>query len=444
MYGVHPAHERICMKDVLLVSYYFPPSGGSGVQRPLKFTRYLPTFGWRPVVLTVRPETAAYPARDPALEAEVPSEAEVHRTSSWDPYRWYAHWKRLAPEQAVTIGFTSEKLPDWKERLARWVRANVFLPDARVGWVPFAYARARQLLRRYSLQVVLTTGPPHSTHLVGYLLKKYHGIPWVADFRDPWVGIDYYRELPMTPPARWLDAFLERRVLSLADEVLTVSPAMQAQLTQRVQRTYRLIYNGFDPADFQGEAPSLPDECFVIRHVGNLNADRLPEALFQAMLYLPEVPIRLELVGKVDARVQQRVRELGLTPKVHVRPYVSHPEAVSLMRSSHLLLLSINRTPGAKGIVTGKLFEYLASGRPILALAPPEGDAARILEHAQAGRAFEHTEVSGVARFLQEHLQAWQGGHPLSGASIADIQTYSRKAQTDKLVGILESLSQQP
>jgi glycosyltransferase involved in cell wall biosynthesis len=431
-------------RRVLFLTYYFPPSGGPGVQRSLKFVKYLPEFGWEPVVVTVKPERASYPDLDPKLAREVPAGTQVVRTSAWDPYALYARLQGKAKQDAVAVGFLGEAEMTRRQRAARWVRANVFLPDARVGWVPFALRRALKLLPDGAFDAVFTTGPPHSTHLAGYLLARRSGLPWLADFRDPWTGIDYYESLPMTAPARGLDRALERRVLRHADAVTVVSPSMLSRLTAHTRAPVAVVQNGFDPQDFEVEPPS-PAPGFVLCYVGNLNEARNPTALWRALETLdakrsmPE--LRVRLVGNIDPVALRSAREHGLGNMIETHPYVPHEEAVREMRQSTLLLLSINRVAGAEGIITGKLYEYVASGRPVLGLGPAEGDAARVLASSDAGRMLDCDDAAGVAEILRAHYASWKAGRPVEGAPPERASRYSRRTQTGELAALLERIS---
>ena len=240
------------MKRVLVISYYFPPSGGPGVQRMLKFVKYLPDFGWQPTVLTVRADHASYPDLDATLEAEIPASVEVVKTRSWDPYALYARLQGKSRTEAVGVGFVKDEAEGWMQRLAKWMRANLFLPDARVGWVPFALHAAKRMMEQEPFDVVITSGPPHSTHLVGRALKRRFGCRWVVDMRDPWTDISYYKELPHTPPALRMDAALERSVLSRADAVISVSEGVGDLLKAKAPlHQYETLPNGYDPADIE-------------------------------------------------------------------------------------------------------------------------------------------------------------------------------------------------
>ena len=434
------------MKRLLFVTYYFPPSGGPGVQRSLKFAKYLPEFGWRPTVLTVRPERAAWPDPDPDSVADIPEGISVERTGAWDPYAWYARLLRRRKQDVISVGFAGEAGAASRRRFARWIRANVFLPDARVGWVPFAAARARALLKQ-PFDALLTTGPPHSAHLAGLAARGRLGTPWLVDLRDPWTEIDFRGELPATAPARGLDAFFERRVLRAADGFSVVSPGMQRRFVERGYASPELIENGFDPADFAGEAPRCAaGDAFVVAHVGNMNRARNPEALWKA-LSASEVSdwsaLRLRFTGNVDASVLASAAACPAA-RLNASPYVSHRKAIERMREATLLLLCVNRVRGAEGIPTGKLYEYLASGRPVLGLGPPQGDAARILEETGGGRMFDFEDAEGARAFLRRHYEAWRAGAPLRGAPPDRLERYSRREQTRRLAALLSSLADRP
>lgn len=431
------------MKRVLFVSYYFPPSGGPGVQRVLKFVKYLPEAGWTPQVLTVRPGDAAYPDWDASLEADVPEDVTIHRTRAWDPYTWYARLQGKSRQEAIGVGFTGEGKAGRTQRLARWIRANVFIPDARRGWIPFALRRARRLWREDAFDVMVTSGPPHSTHLVGLALAR-EGVPWLADFRDPWTDISYNRLLPFTPRARRKDRAYEQRVLDTADHVVTVSPALGDRLAEKTSTPVTVIPNGFDPDDFRAVRPVRADR-FVLAHTGTLAPDQNPGGLWQALGSLvkahPAFPLEIHLVGNVDPVVAAGWEAAGLGDRVRRTPYVSHPEAIAFMQEAALLLLCINRVPGAEAIVTGKIYEYLASGRPVLGIGPAGGDAARILAETGAGRMVDHDDVAGMAALLESARAAWAAGTPHTGADPGAAGAYDRRRQAARLGALLDALN---
>ena len=434
------------MRRVLIISYYFPPSGGPGVQRTLKMVKYLPEFGWQPEVLTVA--EGAYPATDPSLAADVPPAAEVHRTPSLDPHQLYARLTGRADDD-VDVGSVKGNEDGWMERLGRWVRANLFLPDARVGWVPFAVWRGYQLLTSKKIDAILTSGPPHSTHLIGAALQKSTDVPWIADFRDPWTDINYYEELPHTPVARRFDAFLERMVLRRAQRVTAVSPTWRTLLARKADRSgadrFAVVQNGYDADDIPPGRASPSDEAFEITHVGSLYASRNPVGLWGAIKQLranDRVPdLRIRLVGTVDANVFRSLETHGLAAVTEHVSYVPHADAVAYMRQAGLLLLTIEDFPQATGMMTGKIYEYLAGGRPVLGMGPPDGDAAALLRKTEGGQLFGRDDVSGLAAYIQAHYDAWASGTPRSGALSEALQPYRRRAQTERMANELNAVA---
>ncbi len=432
------------MKRLLFVTYYFPPSGGPGVQRGLNFVKYLPEFGWQPTVLTVRPESASWPDPDPDSVADIPEGTRVERTGSWDPYAWYARLLGRKKQDVISVGFIGEHGAVSRRRFARWIRANLFLPDARVGWVPFAAARARRLMRQ-KYDAVLTTGPPHSTHFAGLALQRTHGMPWLTDFRDPWTGIYFHSDLPMTAPARALDAFLERWVLRNTDGFVVENVSAQRRFAQRGYAS-EVIENGFDPADFEESASSrtVSGDAFVVAHVGNMNRIQNPAALWKALsdpATASECPdLQCRFTGNVDASVLASASATCPGVRLDTLPYVPHRTAIDRIREAALLLLCINRAEGAENVPC-KLYEYLASGRPVLALGPVDGDAARILQETGGGRMFDFDDVDGVRAFLHAHYEAWRAGSPMQGAPPDRIARYSRREQARRLAALLSGLS---
>jgi len=433
------------MIRLLVVAYYFPPAGGAGVQRATKWVKYLPEMGVEPVVLTVR--EGAYPHRDETMVQEVAG-TEVHRTAALDPFGLYGALTGRTREQAVAerTGRVGDS-PALAERFARWARGNVFIPDARVGWVPFALAEARRIHREQPVDAVLTTGPPHSVHLTGRRLQRTLGIPWVADFRDPWTSMNYYQDLPMTAPVRALDKRLEQSVLQSADAVVTVSPALARQLDadgELAPGTVQVIHNGADEADFEdGDAVRM--DAFVLAHIGSFYAARNPVALWEAIRQLRAGGELGHLVVRLVGRVGPEVEEAAAATGVPVErvPYVEHDEAVREMTRAAVLLLSIEHfeSPEAeRGVITGKLYEYLASSRPVLALGPVDGDAAVILAETEGGVMHARDDVSAIANTLRAQYADWEHGEPRAGAAWESVKPYSRREGTVHLARILNEL----
>ena len=429
------------MKRVLLLTYYFPPAGGPGVQRPLKFVRYLRQAGWEPVVLTV--DGGAVPATDASLAAEVPPKVTVERTPALDPFRLYARLMGKGRAASVKVGSVGDA-QGWKERLAQWVRANLFLPDARVGWLPYAIPAGRRLIAGHGIDAILTTGPPHSCHLAGWALQRLTGCPWLADFRDPWTDINYYHELPHTALARRVDGMLERMVLRAAAQVVTVSPHGAELLHQKTPAApVAVIQNGFDRADMPVNVTPRADVCYVT-HVGSLYASRNPQALWQALQRLdaagaaPE--LRIRLVGTVAPDVHAAIEAHGVAHRVERVPYQPHADALALLCESAAALLVIEAFRHDEGMITGKLYEYVGTGRHVIGLGPPDGDAAALLRATGAGRIWARGDVAGLEAALRRVHEAWRVGRPLTGAAPASAAPYTREAQTHRLGALLDRL----
>lgn len=424
---------------VLLVTYYFPPSGGAGVQRPTKWTRYLPAHGVAPTVLTVR--AGAYPHLDPAMEADVPDGVPVVRTPAPDPFALYGRLTGRSRAEAVSARTHRVGESDaLGERIARWVRANVFVPDARVGWVPFARRAARRLHAEAPFDAVVTTGPPHSAHLVGRALAR-RGVPWLADFRDPWSDIHYVGALARSAGAEARDRALEASVLREAGAVVTVSEPLARRLRERVaglgaRTPVHVVRNGFDPADVAGAAPPVRTDRFEIVYTGTLFGT--PTALLDGMAGEPRAHLRI--VGTVPDDFAAAVERRGLGARVTVEPTVPHADAVAAMRGAALLLLTVEAAWSyADAVVPGKTYEYLASGRPVLGLGPP-GEAAGILAATSAGQMLDPGDDGAVRAALASHVDAWAAGTPLAGAPASSLAPYDRRAQAGELAAILRAL----
>lgn len=434
------------MRRVLIVSYYFPPSGGPGVQRVLKFVKYLREFGYEPTVLTV--EEGAFPQHDEELVTEIPPGVAIHRTRSLDPFGVYALLTGRSKKDAAMVGSVRRE-GGFIERVASWVRANVFLPDARVGWVPFAVRAALRLHREQPFDVVFTSGPPHSVHLIGRKLKRKAGIPWVADFRDLWSDNNFYDELPLTAAARRRDLLLERSVLTQSDRVTTVSPDWKEVLlgkSRRVENEISVVYNGFDESDFSTYAGSAKQNSgvFTLAHVGSLYESRNPKAVWVALKQLRQngklEHLRIRLVGAVGQQVRESILYHGLEDVVEYVDYVSHSEAVHIMCEAAALLLVIEPFKNDAGMITGKLYEYVASGSPVLAIGPLGGNAANLLDETNAGRLFASEDVHAISDFLLDQYESWVNGEPTMLPRPSDISRYTRNMQTGQLANVLNSV----
>jgi len=392
-------------RKVLIITYYWPPSGGSGVQRWLKFAKYLREFGWEPIVYT--PENPEYPAYDPSLERDVPDGMLILRQPIWEPYTLYKRITGRKKSDQLGAGFASEKKGlGFAERLSRWIRGNVFIPDARRFWIAPSVRFLKQWLRDNPVDAIVSTGPPHSMHLIALRLKEQLGIPWLADFRDPWTNIDYYQDVLPGKRADRLHHELEKRVITTADRVTVVSPTMQKEFEEIYDVKIITLTNGFDEEDMLDVQP-LPenDARFSIAHIGTMNASRKPETLLRVIADLQKTGaihssnFVLRLIGRVDYSIHELIQHYELESVVEVIPYVPHHEVIRWQKGASCLLLLLNQSQNAKGILPGKFFEYMASKVPILCLGPLDSDAAGILYETGCGNCVEYED--------EETLMVW-------------------------------------
>lgn len=382
------------MKRVLIITYYWPPSGGSGVQRWLKMSKYLPEYGWQPVIYTAL--DAEYPVEDRTLERDIPAEAEIIKRKIVEPYTFYKRFLGIKNEQKIKVGFINEgeRKQGWKENLSLWIRGNLFIPDARCWWIKPSVRYLKKYLKEHPVNAIISTGPPHSMHLIALKLHKALNIPWIADFRDPWTEIDYYDQLHLTPRSDRKHHKLEHEVLTQADQVVTVAPDGARRLEALGACNVKTIYNGFDWNDEDRSTETRPqNEKFNLTYIGVLSKIQNPENLWEAIGELVEESesfgkkLQINMIGQIDQSVEAAIRKAKLEQYVVFRPYIPHKQVLQQQQAADLLLLLLmpDSTPRAKGLLTGKLFEYLSSGTPILCIGPEDGDAAHIISEVQAG-----------------------------------------------------------
>ncbi len=431
------------MKRVLIITYYWPPSGGSGVQRWLKMSKYLPKNGWQPVIYTT--ENAEYPIVDPSLEKDIAPEAEVIRRPIVEPYTFYKRFLGIKKEETVKAGFIEEKekKKGWKTDLSLWIRGNLFIPDARCWWVKPSVRYLKEYLKEHPVDAIISTGPPHSMHLIAMKLKKELGIPWIADFRDPWTEIDYYQDLHLSRCADRKHHKLERQVLTQADKVVTVGWDCARSLGRLGNRNVRVVPNGYDWEIDANQQPAPLSQEFTLTHLGVVTPSRNTPQLWNALKELKEEnegfgsKLKIRLVGQVDQSVTESLEAAGLKGNTEIIPYIPHDEILQMQQSSQVLLLLINNTPNAKGILTGKLFEYLASGRPILCIGPEDGDAARILTETGSGQTVCFGNKEKIKEVVIDLYQKYSE-NGLPSTEHMEVERYSRRALAGKYAKLLD------
>lgn len=426
-------------KKVLIVTYYWPPSGGSGVQRWLKFVKYLDKAGWETFVLT--PENPSFTISDPSLQNDVPASAEVLRLPIWEPYDLFY---KLSGKKPGATDMISTGKKSFFQKFSSWVRGNFFIPDPRRFWVKPAFTFLNDFVKAKGIDKVITTGPPHSIHLIGLKLKKKNPtIKWIADFRDPWSEWDLLDTLSLTSIARNRHRALERKVLRSADRVITIAPYHVKRFEELGGRKVDLITNGFDTDDF-AKVQRQPTEKFTIRHTGVVDELRDPRPFMFALKNAIEThadlkdKVAVEFIGSVNSSFKEFVNgDPVLNSITRFVNTIPHKELLKLYGHTDLLLLVLAHTALAPGNLPGKFFEYLASGVPIIAIGPVDGDAGTIIGKANAGNTFERTDDEAMVNFLLNEFDDWRTKKLRSSPRTDD---FSREKLTDQLIALLESI----
>lgn len=420
----------MAIKKVLVLTYYWPPAGGAGVQRWVKFVKYLPLYGFEPFVITVDPDLATYPQKDPTLEKDIPESIKVIRTHSFEPLNYVS---LLFGKKNVPFGgFANVNKNSFTQRILRFIRGNFFLPDARKGWNKYALKAASQLILAEKISLVITTGPPHSTHLIGKKLKDKHNITWIADFRDPWTDIYYYDDLLHTWLASYLDLRLEKKVLCTADKLIMVSKsiatAMRLKIPEIVKVPITIITNGFDDEDFLEIKPET-ESLFTLTYTGTLTEQYNLTGLIRALSQLKKegFDFKFRIVGSITRTLLGVFNDFNLQDNLELISYVEHKKSIEYLLKSTMLLLAIPCTNKNEGILTGKLFEYMASGKPILGIGPVKGDAAVIIEETATGMMFDYEDTNAMCDFIINLNQT-----PLQ-INNSVVQEYTRENLTKRL-----------
>ncbi len=423
-------------KKVLIITYYWPPAGGPGVQRVLKFAKYLPEFGWEPVILTV--ENGEYPAMDDSLIDDIPSGIKIYRTKALEPYKVYKLLSGQKKDSKIDNYVLKNKKPGLLARLFKWIRFNVFIPDARVGWVPYAVKEGHKILKEENIDVIFSSSPPHSLQLTAMRLAGKSNTPWVADFRDPWSSIVYYQDEKRMLLSKKLDERMERKVLRGADRVITVSTAIKGDLDKIGQRSdTTVIYNGYDAADFDPQRKKIQAGKVKITYAGFLSDTRIPEKLLEILSDDPFQRfdnIELHIYGKTSPGFDLRVEKLHLDSKVINHGYIDHGTLVKNLCTSDSLLMVVDNVSDNKGILTGKLFDYMGTQRPIIAIGPKDGEVGKIIAESSSGWYVEYNDEAGMKKCLTELTE----GRFDFQFHTAD---FDRRNLTRKLASILNQVS---
>ncbi|OEY71978.1 glycosyltransferase family 4 protein [Salegentibacter salarius] len=429
------------MEKVLIITYYWPPAGGPGVQRWLKFVKYLRDFEIEPIVYI--PENPNYPMLDDSLENEIPKGITILKKPIFEPYQLAGF---LAKDQTKTISkgiIAAEKNQSLLQKSLLFIRGNLFIPDARKFWIKPSVKFLNTYLKEEGIKKIITTGPPHSLHLIGLKLKQELDLKWIADFRDPWTQIGYHKKLKLTESSKKKHLSLEREVLNSADQIITTSFTTKAEFTEKTSKPISVITNGFDAENSEAQTNEL-DTKFSISHIGSLLSERNPENLWKALAELVkensdfEKDLELKLAGTVSEEVVTSIKSAGLGDKLQLLGYLSHKQAIALQQISRLLLLIEINSQETRGIIPGKLFEYLMAKRPILAIGPQKWDVQQILEETGSGEYFQYSEKDKLKSLILSHYKRYKNG---DGNFVrGDIQQYHRKNLTGKLASLIKNV----
>lgn len=423
------------MRKVLVVTYYWPPAGGPGVQRWLKFVKYLKDFDIEPVVYI--PENPHYPLLDESFIKDVPKDITIYTHPILEPYRLASLFSRKKTER-ISSGIITSNNQSALEKALLWIRGNLFIPDARTFWVKPSVTFLKQVLEKEQIDTIITTGPPHSVHLIGYYLKEARPLQWITDFRDPWTSIGYHKKLKLTSIAKRKHKRLERMVLNHADKIVVTSRTTRNDFAKITKKPIAVITNGFDNPIKKGVEL---DEKFTISHIGSMLTGRNPTNFWRVLAALRKEndtfrdALRLQFIGVLSDEVFQSLTDLGLADAVEVLGYVSHDEALRYQASSQILLLVEIDSEETKGIIPGKVFEYMSSKRPILGIGPKNWEVGSIVRETNAGAVFEYSHEIALKNVILNWFETYQKGGLF--VSSKGIEQYSRRELTRKLAAFM-------
>ncbi len=428
------------MKKALIILYYWPPAGGPGVQRWLKFVKYLPEFGIEPIVYC--PENPNYPIVDESLVNEVSDAVTILKQPIKEPYRFANLLSKKNSKQISSGVIPKQNKQTFIQKLLLYIRGNFFIPDARKHWVKPSVLFLSKYIEKHHIDTIVTTGPPHSLHLIGLQLKQQRNIKWLADFRDPWTTIGYHKQLKLTRSSATKHKDLEAQVLQYADQIVVTSSNTKKEFASKTNQPITVITNGYDV-----HKVSRPekDKKFTLSHIGSLLSERNPKQLWEALSELIKEnssfseAFQLQLIGVVSDDVLQTLQEYKLSEHISIMGYVSHDEALKAQMSSRLLLLVEINSEDTKVIIPGKLFEYMISETPILAVGPKDSDVETIIKSTNTGQYFYYDQKQAIKSQILLYFEAYKS-NTLSVNAIG-LQQYSRKALTKSLAGLLKDQS---
>jgi galactitol-specific phosphotransferase system IIB component len=423
-------------KKILIITYYWPPAGGPGVQRWLKFVKYLPDFGIQPIVYI--PENPTYPIVDENLVKEVSDKAIILKHKIFEPYQLASFFSKNKTKKISSGIIPNQKKQSFLEKTFLWIRGNLFIPDARVLWVKPSVSYLEKYIQENNIDTIITSGPPHSLHLIGLELKQKLNVKWFADFRDPWTTIGYHKSLRLSNYAAKKHKALEHKVLNIADTIIVTSKTTKMEFEVITNKPIAVITNGYDDENVEKQ---ILDTKFSLAHIGSFLSERNPTILWESLVELiNEITdfkshLEIKLIGAVSQEVLETISQFRLNSYLNNLGYVSHSEAIAHQRKSQVLLLIEIDSEDTKSIIPGKLFEYMVSNRPIIAIGPKDSDFAEIITNTNTGVFFEYSEKMRLKSVILDfYNQFLQGKLQSNGVGL---QRYSRRNLTKELAQLI-------
>lgn len=424
-------------KKILIITYYWPPAGGPGVQRWLKFVKYLPDFDIQPIVFI--PENPTYPIVDDKLIAEVSDKAIIVKHKIFEPYQLASFLSKNKTKKISSGIIPNKKKQSFLDKTFLWIRGNLFIPDARVFWVKPSVSYLEKYIAENNIETIITSGPPHSLHLIGLQLKQKLGVKWFADFRDPWTTIGYHKSLRLSNYADKKHKALEYQVLNTADTIIVTSKTTKAEFQVITNKPIAVITNGYDTENVEKQ---LLDSKFSLAHIGSFLSERNPLILWESLVELiNEIPdfkshLEIKVIGAVSQEVLETISRFGLDAYLNNLGYVSHDTAIAHQRKSQVLLLIEINSEDTKSIIPGKLFEYMVSNRPIIAIGPKDSDFAEIITTTNTGVFFDYSEKTKLKSVILDYYNQFLEGKLQSYG--VGLQKYSRRNLTKELANLIQ------
>jgi len=431
------------MKKVLIITYYWPPMGGGGVQRWLKTTKYIRDFGWEPIIFTA--DNAEISIYDESLTKDLPDNIEVIRSKIWEPFGLYKKLMGMKDEK-INPGFLQKRRrSNFLQYLSIWIRGNFFIPDAKIFWLKPSINKIEDYLKENRVDAIISTGPPHTTHLIANSVISKHNIPWIADFRDPWTNIDFYHKLKLTSFADRKHKMLEKNVLRNADKIVTVSKSWASDFKRIIDVNPIVIHNGYDPSDFVNKEHLSLDEDFSLTHIGSLNEDRNPYILWKVLSEMIRDNVdfsknlKIQLIGPIDITVKEALSNYGLLNNTVLFESLPHNQVIDYIIKSQILLLPLNDVPNIDGVIPGKMYEYIGAKRPIICIGKEDGDAAEIIKATKSGKVVSFSDESK----LKNELTGMYNSYKNTSLSLDshDYTKYSRRLLASKFANLLDIIT---